>query len=380
MSVLDGVRGVAVGLVLLVHFTPDYPMPNRLLEWVKKGLHTGWIGVDLFFVLSGMLITDILLRTKGSSDTAKIFYARRCLRILPLYLASLTAAFVVLPWFVSSAADPRLASIQSTQIWYWAHCANLVVLFFGFPAMMSETVNLAHLWSLSVEEHFYLIWPLLVWSVPTRRLLWVAVTIILGAFGFRMGVRLAVDVDEMRGLFVQTPMRMDGLAVGSVLAILFRQVPARRLRIAAMVILPCCGGLLLGEFFIRKGLWSTAPFVTTVGLTIIAVFFASWIVLLRTSAPRSWFVRTVDNPPFRFLGRYSYGIYVLHGLLTPTLDRCFPSSGAREFFGSTLVAMVALIAVKAICSIVAALISWHVLEAPCLRLKRLFEYDASPRS
>ena len=374
IPVLDAVRGIAIVLVLLVHFTPDYLMPNRGLEWVKKLMFTGWTGVDLFFVLSGFLITDILVRVRQSPHWIRNFYQRRILRILPLYLGSLVVVFGIVPWFVPIGRDPAFDVMKSTQGWYWLHQANVCVFLHGFSATGSETVNLGHLWSLAVEEHFYLVWPFLVALLPPRRLLPALVGIILLAIAIRLVAMTTLTGPMLEGAFVQTPARMDGLACGALLSVLFRQVAEATLRRWALVLFPVIGAIFLTDFFVEKGLWVGSHLVRSVGFTLLGCFYASLLVILLTDAPTTPLRRVIDNPVLRFFGKYSYGIYVIHFLIAPTLHRWFPEPALLAQLHSYVLASVVCIAGKTAISVGLALISWHVLEAPCLRLKDRFGY------
>ncbi|MBI5083418.1 MAG: acyltransferase, partial [Acidobacteria bacterium] len=160
MPPLDGIRGLAILLVLLLHFrAPDLTHP------LKGILGLGWTGVQLFFVLSGFLITGILLDTRSCSNYFSSFWMRRTLRIFPLYFLALSvflvAAPAVLP--VPKEALPPAAD----QVYYWTYLNNWIPM--GEEGRLVHV--LGHFWSLAVEEQFYLVWPVVVWLVPPRMLL-----------------------------------------------------------------------------------------------------------------------------------------------------------------------------------------------------------------
>jgi peptidoglycan/LPS O-acetylase OafA/YrhL len=377
IPVLDAIRGVAIVLVLLVHFTPDYLMPNRPLEWVKKLAFTGWTGVDLFFVLSGFLITDILLRVRQSPHWIRNFYQRRVLRILPLYLSALAVVFGIVPWFVSSGHDPEFDAMRSTQAWYWLHMANVNVFLHGFAATGSPTLNLGHLWSLAVEEHFYLVWPFLVAFLPERRLL----PALLGIIGLAMTLRIialfTLTGPMLEGAFVQTPARMDGLACGALLTVLFRRVSPATLRRWALILFSAIGAVFLVDFYREKGLWMGGGLIRTVGFTMLGVFYASFVTILLTDSPTAPLRRVIDNPVLRFFGKYSYGIYVIHFIIAPTMARWFPEDLILARAHSYILASLFCILGKTAIAVALALVSWNLLEAPCLRLKDRFTYAAA---
>jgi peptidoglycan/LPS O-acetylase OafA/YrhL len=372
---LDGVRGIAILMVLFVHFTPDYLMPNRPLEWLKKCAFTGWIGVDLFFVLSGMLITDVLLKSRTSERPARKFYVRRTLRIMPLYLGTLVFCFGILPLIIRPGQDAKFDTMRSGQGWYWVHCANVIVLFHGFGAMMSNTVNLAHFWSLAVEEHFYLLWPWIVWRLRENDVLKVAVGVALTALCLRLIVALTASSTEVKGVFFQTPMRMDALALGAALAIVLRRPNAARFRMVAWCTFAVAAIPLGVAFVLQKGLWSTGLFMVSIGFTIVAVMFGSFLFIVRTSKSHSLLRTVVGNRIFAFFGKYSYGMYVLHPLLTPMLDLLMPAEEMLKVMGGAVMASLSIIALKIAATIVAALASWNLVEVPFLKLKQYFEYE-----
>src|SRR6185369_10595810 len=183
IPVLDGIRGLAILLVLVAHFNGEailkeyYPLVGPI---ATKLALTGLMGVDLFFILSGFLITGILLKTKNSEHYFLNFYARRVLRIFPLYYGVLLFVFWVLPNIIK--LDVAAKYITSQQWWLWTYLNN----FPGHPSLDSSKIyQLGHFWSLAVEEHFYLVWPLMVYSFSAHRLKkiclsWTAFSIVAG--------------------------------------------------------------------------------------------------------------------------------------------------------------------------------------------------------
>jgi len=165
---LDGLRGVAILLVLFLHFIigQGVPAPSVLVDWWFIGIvRAGWMGVDLFFVLSGFLITGILLDTKGSRHYFRQFYTRRVLRIFPLYYGSLVLFLILLPTLFPD--DQVLHDLHADAVWFWTYLYNVKVAAAGF----TPSSALGHFWSLAVEEQFYLIWPIVVLCLGRRHLL-----------------------------------------------------------------------------------------------------------------------------------------------------------------------------------------------------------------
>ncbi|MEN1682052.1 MAG: acyltransferase, partial [Planctomycetota bacterium] len=190
---LDGVRGVAVLLVVVYH-AAYLASPTGVAEVVFATVRDAlWCGVDLFFVLSGFLITRILLATVGSPRYFRSFYLRRTVRIFPLYYGVLLLLFVGLPAAAWLAGGPLQSvvdgetyqSLWSRQAWLWAYVQNFLQ-----SSGPSQLPGLGHFWSLAIEEQFYLAWPAAVWLVGRgeggwRRVAWLCGAIVIAAPALR---------------------------------------------------------------------------------------------------------------------------------------------------------------------------------------------------
>ncbi|HXM46171.1 MAG TPA: acyltransferase [Bryobacteraceae bacterium] len=347
ISALDGLRGIAVLMVICFHFWQGfargpYTIVGRLAVW-------GQTGVDLFFVLSGFLITRILLDSKGNQDFFKNFYVRRILRIFPLYYATLCAVYFVAPLMGTGQWTPwRQAS------WFWFYMQNIPMTF-----APSLAIGPAHFWSLSVEEHYYLLWPLLVARLDCKRLLRVCV--------LAVGVSLLTRVILFRyGAFYFTLARLDGLAIGSALAVLARSNSSALGRLAgpARGLLAGLGVLLAATQLIASG--SGQPVVQVLKSTLIAVVYACVIILSTENKLGRSLGALLSSRALRSVGKYSYGMYVIHPFMLGWLH----GTGIVPFgFPGLVVSMVLTYA--------AAWLSWTVLEHPFLKLKRHFEYASS---
>jgi peptidoglycan/LPS O-acetylase OafA/YrhL len=174
---LDGIRGLAIALVMFHHFTLYGGMrPDFVLDKVYRHVAlVGWVGVDLFFVLSGFLITGILHDSRSDRHYFRNFYMRRTLRIFPLYYGVLAATFLVLPLVLDVSGSCR--ELLRDQAWYWTYLINVQIGLDYWPSCFV----LGHFWSLAVEEQFYLVWPLLLYLLGRRGMLALCVTCILGA-------------------------------------------------------------------------------------------------------------------------------------------------------------------------------------------------------
>src|SRR5262249_4475877 len=208
---LDGLRGLAIALVVFYH-TTNYAMARSAFDRALTVLPSlGWSGVDLFFVLSGFLITGILLRARQSPTYFRSFYARRVLRIFPLYYAVLVLLLLIVPRIgVLSPFDGFWNAGASRQgFWYWLYLSNLKVALAG--AWQHRVLDIT--WSLAIEEHFYLLWPLAVRRCSERTLLAICAVTALGALALRVAL-LATSVSPI-AVYVLAPCRLGPPPTGA---------------------------------------------------------------------------------------------------------------------------------------------------------------------
>ncbi|MEM6553197.1 MAG: acyltransferase [Planctomycetota bacterium] len=380
LPVLDGLRGLAVLLVVLVHTREFEPT-----TWVGRGLdavmRSGWMGVDLFFVLSGFLITGILLRAKtaaprGDAGKArhrwegylKPFLMRRVLRVLPLYYAVLVVVFWVIPMLPMEGASVY-AGLAEHQGWFWLHLSNVHFALHGLTGDPTDVM-----WSLAVEEQFYLLWPMVVWWVPARWLGRVCAGLVVTAVVLRV-VALGTGVVGGVGVYVLPFMRMDALAFGAWLAVWrLRGGRVSGWWAGVGVVGSLVGLVVLG--LLRGGLYFLDPWVQGVGFVLLGVLFVSVMgVATARDGRRTWVHVLVDRRWLRVLGKYSYAIYLLHQLVKSVLwNLGLSSSVVPEVWGSPLPGQVVWTGLVLGATLGLAWVSWHVLEAPCLRLKRRYPY------
>ena len=335
---LDAIRGVAILVVILHNQSAQYPSLH-----LQRVFANGWMGVDLFFVLSGFLITGILLDTKQSAGYFKNFYARRCLRIWPLYYSLIFFMFVVVPIVRPSEAH---TVFDKSSPW-WAY--PLFLQNFLIPMPTYATGPLAVTWSLAIEEQFYLVWPLVVRSVSSAHLARIAVSVICVSPALRLWLSFH-DVDLYTNVFC----RLDGLMAGAFLAIIVRAdkfSPAKFVKPAWIFLI-----IALPLAFITEALnlrWIAFSFTAAASV--------SFIYLALFSRQKS-LQRTLTNQFLVYTGTISYGLYLLHKI---------PFGVARTANWERYpLLMVALLLVA--CYATAAL-SWNLLEKPFLKLKRFFE-------
>jgi peptidoglycan/LPS O-acetylase OafA/YrhL len=381
LPALDGVRGVAIVLVLLFHLTPDsHVRAARFVEWIYKVAWSGWIGVDLFFVLSGFLITGILLRTREEPRYFTNFYMRRTLRIFPLYFGVLFVIFGVLD-HLSVARGLGIQTIAPHQLWFWCYATN-----FGMALHTTGSLNFSntpvmgvgHFWSLAVEEHYYLFWPAIVWMCDTRTLARICWVLIAGAFVLRTLVTATHPV-WLHPLYflLLSPLRMDTLAAGSLLAIAIRQhgksIFFVRHRGGIWV---GCGAVLAARAYVKKGLWPGDPFINSIGLSMIACFAAATLALALFSSASRPLGRFWSHWAVRFMGKYSYGIYVFHpfvqGVAVSTLSAAVLGRWLHQPEAGGILFVTICISV----TVAVAYASYHLYEKRFLSLKKYFESDS----
>lgn len=374
IPMLDGLRGIAILAVIVCHVNHAYGGPfadGHLGAPLAMVFGWGWVGVDLFFVLSGFLITGILHDTKGSDGFFRNFYARRLLRIMPLYYGFLFLTVIVfprLPW--AFCRDLWISRADSISLGLYVYNFRHAL---GGPFLPAHS----HFWSLSVEEHFYLVWFLVV-AVFARQSL-MKLCLAVGVVSIALRAIVALFVNDADGAFCFTPCRLDGLLAGSWVALACRGKIewAWCQRNAGRIVLGCgCVllGIALGQ---RHFIPDPTPFgavderlVLTVGIAVLSVFFSGLIVLALEAAEGSVFRRILENKGLCSIGKYSYGMYVFHLLLRFWgVQLLWPLSDMPSYI-SKPIGVLWLTGT----SFAVAWLSYHLYEKHFLQLKHFFEY------
>jgi len=364
---LDGIRGLAI---LLVFCFDCLKIPNDggiVSQAVRILCGAGWTGVDLFFVLSGFLITGILLDTKGRRGYFSSFFGRRAVRIFPLYYMALVLAFWIVPsigaiFFPDSSLAGELTTLRQDQGWFFSYLQNWM---FVARGAWPQIGYLNHFWSLAIEEQFYFVWPVIVALLLRRRLLHLSLILCVAALALRCWLRF--DGADKVVLHACTLTRIDSLCFGAIAAILIRD-PVWYPRLMRWSLPAFCGLglLLLGIDRWQPILQTGEPLSQTVGHTLLGMMYAALILWAAGLRAENWKAGLIGIRPLTILGQFSYALYVLHRPVHSIVKQ-LPLSGLNE---STLGIVQFVVTLSG--SLAVAWISWHILEKPCLSLKKYF--------
>jgi peptidoglycan/LPS O-acetylase OafA/YrhL len=349
---LDGLRGIAILLVLLRHYIHH---PSLLL----LGPQWGWMGVNLFFVLSGFLITSILLRLAAHPGALKVFYARRTLRIFPLYFLALLVYFVA-PAVVGTPQPGKTVFLYVTflQAFIPPFFTHLIVV----PHPGWVVMGFAVLWSLSVEEYFYILWaPVVAFTRANRRVLFILLGLILFCTPW---IRFFYpDPKGGQELFIA---QMDSLAAGCLAAILWQDhgsIWKPALQRHARWLYGCVAALIAVAIWIdfatgitKRSVFDQRIFNAT-DYTVLWIAWSLWLlVTLAVAGTQAWMPRLLRNPLLCWLGRISFCLYVVH----------YPVYLALRNYGPHSVALIVALAI----SLAVSWLSWKYFEGPIARWKQ----------
>lgn len=347
---LDGLRGIAALMVMFFHFFQGNPLSGGSVANLAQRISGfGQTGVTLFFVLSGFLITRILINQKGKAGYFSTFYMRRSLRIFPLYYGFLCITYFALP-----LAQGYPIPDFSQQIYYWVYLQNV-----------ASTFNIAssgpgHFWSLAVEEHFYLFWPFLVYFLSTQRL----EKVIYGIIVFSIGLRYLMFTEGFE-VFYFTFTRFDSLAIGALMAVYEKKGLLAKFQpkhLYGGLVTVFAGTLVVWVATSGKSL----PIVQVFKFTLLSVTYFFLLGIVIKLKPGSLLNTGFTCKPLLYTGKISYGLYVFHPML---YHLYFKYNGKLGLIPDLILCFLLSYAVSAL--------SFHCFEAQVLRLKRFFEYPES---
>jgi peptidoglycan/LPS O-acetylase OafA/YrhL len=359
---LDGVRGIAILMVLVFHaFMFSL---NPMTGWISKLASYGFAGVDLFFVLSGFLITGILLKAKGRPGYFRNFYAKRALRIWPLYYLLLLLSFGLVPFLILRIhVDASIVGLALPQ----SHSA-LVYVFLLQNIWYGGKLGpptLAMTWSLAIEEQFYLVWPWLVLWCSRRKLVGILVAIAVLSPLIRFWASLhGFSTDAIR---VETWFRLDGLSLGALVAVystsgFFSLHRAKWIAVAALATgVPASLWLLGGH---SQALWPLLYCMLALA-SAGTVMFAIW----------SCRANSIFGAPFRvsglrYIGQVSYCMYLVHEPISFVLRNKL----VRRHIGTSSGASIAVMILGFALSLGIATVSWYLFESQMLKLRGRLEH------
>jgi peptidoglycan/LPS O-acetylase OafA/YrhL len=367
---LDGLRGIAILLVILLHGTEAIGRVHAIAPNVGTVFNIGFTGVDLFFVLSGFLISGILLASKGSPSYFRVFYIRRTLRIFPLYYAYLALIFLVLP-VMSVTFRNNYSDLRSHQFWYWTYLDNFFTATKGGWRMDGAVT--AHFWSLAVEEQFYLIWPAVVLLMSSKSLRNLCIAMVVATPFLRLGFRLA-DINPV-AVYVLTFCRADALALGALIAVTLRTENGRALiRRHAVNALMVATVVLAATGAWRHGFDRFDIVVGTIGYSVWAAFYGALLCVAVTRPPRAeWIATLLSARWLRFFGKYSYAMYVFHRPLAGLAEDLWIFHSGGGALHSTI-EWIGFVGAILIATTLAALCSWWLLERRFIALKDRVPY------
>jgi len=368
---LDGLRGMAVILVMALHIfkRANIFTANGILHFITTLTFTGWVGVDIFFVLSGFLITSILLKTKEKAEYFKNFYARRSLRIFPLYFICVAVILFFIP-----ILDPVFVpEIQRVIPFLLLSQQNWIILLPG----RSLTLYLSVTWSLAIEEQFYLVWPAAVYFLRKQTLVKLSLgVIVLSILARIFGVLFWGNITQAANFFFyNTFTRFEQLIFGALLAVAFtdtrwkdwlRTVSLPVFIVSFIAFLALCVASLPG---VPHPIYDNYP-LTLAGYTVTSLFSAALIAYLMLSHKKTVLHKFFQNKILTFFGKHSYAMYLLHMPFALILLDFFWQDGYRGW-------QIYVIYIASVfgATILASLLTWHIFEKHILDLKKYFEYE-----
>lgn len=351
---LDGLRGVAVLAVIVFHLSA--PLAGLAGEWFPdSGLliaRLGQRGVDLFFVLSGFLIGGILIDSRSRPGYFRNFFARRALRIFPLYFG----AGILLCWVAPALGGSDY--FQRHQWWYWSYTTN-------WPQALGMDIDFGHFWSLAVEEQFYLVWPVLLFFLRVRGILWLCA----GALAVSTLSQWWFTTSGAPNATF-TLCCIGQLAAGTAVAALARTFKLRRKRavhLASAAVALVAAAILLPLFAFYSG--AEVAFIQIVKTNAIGILFAAFLFYVITASKANPVKRLLSLGALRWVGKYSYAMYVVHPFLIAAIVGLVLSWTAEPL--SPLLGLGVALAIFVSVALVSWL-SWHLFEKHFMRLKRYF--------
>ena len=372
---LDGLRALAIVGVICLHFGniikhSQAAAGGPFALGLYKLFHHGAWGVDLFFVLSGYLITGILLQSRGQKNYFRNFYARRTLRIFPLYYGVLLLTLVAVPLLLGYIPE-MLAAAYRHQAWLWTYTSNFEVARRGLVLG-----NFGHFWTLAIEEQFYLVWPLVILLVPLEKMLEAIISLVAAIniarillFVFSAHAAGAPVYEYVNNL---TPFRADTLLAGAALALWQFKGSLSHYRRAFIICFWVTLPLVLLCYLAASRGWRDFPELLMVHVTAAPFLIGSFMGVMLTSGPGGALNRLLSVRALRTIGKYSYAMYVFHLIYLPIQVRYLPFPLFAGLLHSALLGLFAYYASAVGIAFCLAFCSYHLYEKHFLKLKKYF--------
>lgn len=357
---IDALRGVAIILVLIVHSTLNSGIYAKYFNMFAS---FGSFGVDLFFVISGFLITTILLNSKESPNYFKNFYARRMLRIFPLYYGFIVLYLFILPLVIQDSSLEYIQHLREHQLYYWFYIPNILF------SLHPEKIHFFHLWSLAVEEQYYIIWPVIVFFFNPKSL--IKLLLIVIPLSFFLRCFFVFKGYNQFFIWSFTPIRLEAIAIGSLVAIIYVHKASFVHKVLVHInnLIIIFSTIIILALLYNKGLYWNTPSVQTLGILFIDIFFGL-LVLKIISMPD--FKESFFKSLFQTFGKYCYAIYMLHEVF---LHRIADKVKLLDIgFGTydSYIKIVIILIITSVFSCGVAFVSWNVYEKHFLKLKQYF--------
>ncbi|WP_372366304.1 acyltransferase family protein [Candidatus Uabimicrobium sp. HlEnr_7] len=360
---LDGIRGIAIILVMVFHFFVEWPYWTHGNFWINIlgfSFRLCDVGVQTFFVLSGYLISGILLDQRSSNGYFFNFISRRTLRIFPLYYSYLLIMLVFFPMLIGEDYTKLFRNFSNGDMfWFFSYSSNVLFFINGhydYPLFLVVT------WSLAVEEQFYLFWPFVIKYFSLKNLFTVVYLLITFSL-FCRGYFALTTVDKGSGWTFLVICNFDMLCMGTFIALLLRESNFRkklwnRITICGLIALPF---FVVISFVFKHGIMREVFARFCWGL------FSMSLVTLVINNRVKWYVGIVSSTVLTLFGKYSYGLYLMHTIVFAFIVPWNDSQGIFD--------IVLLFSVYILVSILLSMIVYQVIEKPFLKLKRFFSYS-----
>ena len=352
---LDGLRGLAILLVISFHYLP-----------LTGKFNLGWSGVDLFFVLSGFLITGKLLDSIISPGYFSHFYRNRILRIFPVYYLTLILFFTAVFFIAKNEHKQVLDSYREHWLSYFTFTENWTFIFFGLP----KDKYLTHFWTIAIEEQFYIVWPFLIYFFRNKkkliRLLLAVISsvVLLRIFLFFQNSSRSGSLAVIFNSFC----RMDSFIMGALVSVTIRSGPMIPIQRVRLILFTSFLLVVLGTLIVANAK-AVNPFFSTVGFTLLAVFYAC-LLCLTLQTGNSPFIRFLTIPFLRFCGRISYGLYIFHWPILLILGTKLNNWGALQMPGHQFQVNLLTLLLCLLTTFMISTVSFYYFESYFLRLKK----------